>query len=79
MSLVESEYRLRMAAMTPAEKMERSANLLAWARELTGRKILSEIGEMSPARLKWEIALRHYGHQPEMRRLIEQAMTDVPH
>ncbi len=79
MSLVEENYRLRVAAMTPAERMERAANLLAWARELTGRQLVKELGEMSPERLKWEIALRHYGHEPVMRGLIEQAMADVPH
>jgi hypothetical protein len=78
MSLVQNEYQRLVDEMTPAQRMERSASLLAWARDLTGRMIVAEMGEMSAARLKWEIAMRHYGHEPIMRRLIERAMASVP-
>ena len=78
MSLVEREYRRLVAAMTPAQRMERAANLLSWARAATARQIVREQGEMSPERLKWEVALRHYGHEPVMRRLIERVLADVP-
>ena len=79
MSLVETDYQRLVAAMTPAERIERSVNLLAWAREVTGRRIIEELGEMSDDRLKWEVALRHYGHEPVMRKLIERELARVPH
>lgn len=77
MSLVEQEYQRLVDAMTPAQRMERAANLLAWARDLAGRQIQQERGPLSAADLKWEIALRHYGQSPLMRELIEQARTHV--
>lgn len=78
MSIVDDEYQKRIAAMTPAERMERAASLLMWARENTARRIIEEKGKMSAERLRWEVALRHYGHEPIMRRLIEKAMAGVP-
>ena len=78
MSLVQEEYLRLVDAMTPAQKIERAANLLAWARRVTGRRIVAERGEISEERLKWEVALEHYGHEPVMRQLIEKAMADVP-
>ena len=79
MSLVETEYQRLVAAMTPAQRIERSINLLAWAREVTGRRIIEDLGEMSDERFKWEVALRHYGHEPVMRRLIERELARVSH
>ena len=78
MSLVQDEYQRLVTAMTPAQRIERAANLLAWAREVAARRIVEEMGEMPAERLKWEVALRHYGHQPVMRRLIERVLADVP-
>ena len=78
MSLVQSEYQRLVDGMTPAQRMERAANLLAWSRQVTGRMIVKEMGAMSPERLKWQVALRHYGQDPVMRKLIEEAMTHVP-
>lgn len=77
-SPIAAEYERRLAAMTPAERMARSAALLAWAREVTARRIVAERGPMSPERLRWEVALEHYGDHPVMRMLIERRLAHVP-
>ena len=68
---VELEYRKRIDAMTIAQRVERSAALLAWARGFIARQILAEQGALSQERLKWEVALRQYGADPIARSLIE--------
>ena len=42
------------------------------------RQILNAKGPLSEDRLKWEVALRQYGADPAMRKLIEQKLNDVP-
>ncbi len=65
MSLVEREYQARIDSMSIAEKMQRSMAMLKWAREMIAREILKENPDMSPERLKWEVALRQYGSEPD--------------
>lgn len=45
--------------------------------EATGRRIVAERGPMSPERLRWEVALEHYGDHPVMRLLIERKLANV--
>lgn len=77
MSLVDDEYHRLIDAMTPAERVERMAGMLAWARGLIARQIVAERGPMSPERLKWEVALRQYGSEPQARALIEGMLARV--
>jgi len=77
MSRVEREYQPRIDAMTIAEKMQRSASMLKWAREMIAREILAENADISPERLKWEVALRQYGSEPHVRQLIEKMLERV--
>jgi len=74
---VEAEYRRCIAAMTPAERVARAAELLHWTRETIGRRIVAERGPMSAERLKWEVALRLYGSEPQIRTWIEEILVDV--
>lgn len=75
---VESEYRKRVDAMTAAEKMRRSEELFEWVRRVQVRAIVAEHGPMPASRLRRELALRLYGSDPAMRRLIEGLEARAP-
>ena len=77
-SLVEREYDRRVRALTPSQRVERSASLLAWARNLIARQITVAEGPMSEDRLRLKVALRQYGAEPAVRAIIERKLQDVP-
>ena len=77
MTLVETVYQARLATMTGAERIARSAAMLKWTREMIARQIESAIGPLSKERLKWEVALRVYGQDKKVRKLIERKLTEV--
>jgi hypothetical protein len=77
MSLVEDAYQQAIAAMTPAEKLARMAELNAWGRWNIERRIVEAEGPLPPEILKWRVALWLYGQQPVVRQLIEEQLADV--
>ena len=77
MTPVETEYQARLAAMTGAERIARSAAMLKWTREMIARQIESAIGPISEEQLKWKVALRVYGLDKKTRKLIERKLEDV--
>jgi hypothetical protein len=79
MSIVESHYLGRTDALTPKERVARAASMFQWAREAIARQILSDLGPMSPERLKWMVAIRQYGADRMTRELIQRALLNVPH
>lgn len=76
-SPIEALYRERIDAMTPAERVARSAAMFVWTREQIARQIITEQGEMDERRLKWLVALQLYGNQPVVRQWIERKLLDV--
>lgn len=76
-SIIENFYRARIDAMTPVERVARSAAMFQWTREQLARQILAERGGCDSETLKWEVALRLYGDQPTMRDLIQRKLADV--
>ena len=74
---VEKEYRKRMAELTPAQRVARSVAMFNWTREMIGRQVIAEIGEMSYDRLRWEVALRMYASEPEVCKMIREKLADV--
>ena len=78
MGLIESKYVDRMDALTPKERVARAASMLQWARETIARQIISELGSMSPDRLKWMVAMRQYGADKTTRELIQKVLINVP-
>ncbi len=76
-SVVEQAYNARMDSLSPRERMHRCAAMLKWSRDLLARQILTELGEMSAERLKWEVAKRMYGADPTARAFIDQRLADV--
>lgn len=77
MKTIEEMYQERIAAMTPAERIERMANLYSWARDVIARGITEELGEMPAEELKWRVAMRIYGRNPESRKLIQRMLDRV--
>ena len=53
MSAVENEYDAQINAMPIAEKMERSAAMLKWTREMLVRQIRAEDRAVSDEGLRW--------------------------
>ena len=51
--------------------------MFRWSREIVTRRVLAELGPMSPERLKWEVALRQYGADPRTRTMIERRLASV--
>jgi hypothetical protein len=78
MSLVEEAYHRAIDAMTPQQRIARVEAMLHWTRETVARQVRSELGEhLSDERIKLEVALRQYGSEPIMARLIGEAIADV--
>ena len=69
---VESEYRARVDRMSILERIRRAEELFNWSRDYLARSIVAAQGPMSDDDLKWEVALRQYGRQPAMRKLIDE-------
>jgi len=78
LSTVESKYQEGIAALTPAQRVARSAALFAWTRDQIARQIVAEQGDMDNETLRWHVALRLYGSEPSVRHLIERKLSDVP-
>ena len=80
-SLVEEVYQQRIAATTPVEKIARMCALNSCSRWNLARVITEELGEMPPEVLKWQMALRLYGRNPDpkCRQLIEEQLERVSH
>jgi len=76
-SPIESQYQDAIDALTPAQRVARSAAMFAWTRDQIARQILSEQGDMDFESLKWKVALRLYESEPSVCRLIERRLSDV--
>lgn len=76
-SAIEIEYQTRLDAMSPAERVARSAAMFAWTRDQLARRISAELGPMPDDILKWQVVLRLYGNEPDVRNMIEQRLSDV--
>lgn len=74
---VEELYQQRIEAMSPVEKVARSMAMFAWTREWIARQILAEQGPVGPERLKWLVALRLYGNEPQVRAWIEERLASL--
>jgi hypothetical protein len=74
---IEQLHRDRMLALKPHERMERCAAMFQWTREMVGRRVTAEKGDMPPERLKWEVAKRIYANEAELLRLIEEHLSRV--
>ena len=69
---LEDEYRARVEAMSPRERISRAESLFAWSRGLLTRSLVAAHGPLSDEQLRWELALRHYGTERRTRCLINE-------
>jgi len=77
MSIVQQEYESQMNGLTPKERMARSVAMLKWSRDLIARQILETDGPRSFERLKWEVAMRQYGSDLNLRAMIQRMLERV--
>ena len=78
MSPAEQLYQAAIDEMSIKERVARSVELFNWSREFMARQIRSENPAMSDERIKLLVALRMYGSDPQMKRLLEGVLADVP-
>jgi len=71
------QYQARIDALSPCERVQRATAMFQWSREIIARRIVAELGPMSPERLKWEVALRQYGADPRTRAMIQRRLASV--
>ena len=74
---VELEYERRWKAMSPAERISRSAAMLAWTRQQIARRIRSDAPNLSDEQVKWHVALKLYEREPEVVKLIRDQLSNV--
>ena len=77
LSPIEQAYRKRIASLTPAERIARSAAMYQWTRDQIARQIRADEPGILPENLKWQVALRLYGDQPIVREWIERKLKNV--
>lgn len=78
MDFIELTYRKRIDVLTPKERVARAASMFQWTREAIARQIVSDLGPMSPERLKWLVAMRQYGADSATREMIQRVLENVP-
>lgn len=76
-SEIEQEYERRWKAMSPAEKVSRSAAMFAWTRQQMARRIRSAQPSLSDEEVKWHVALKLYEREPEVVKLIQEQLSNV--
>ena len=74
---IDAEYRRRIAAMTPKERLARTAAMLAWTRRQMAARIRKEQPGLSGERLRWEVALRMYESESEVVAMIKRHLANV--
>ena len=74
---VELEYERRWKAISPAEKISRSAAMLAWTRQQIARRVRSNDPSLSDEEVKWHVALQLYEREPEVIKFIRKQHSDV--
>ena len=77
MSAIQQQFDERIAAMSPRERVARSAAMLKWVRDLTARQIRKEHPDACEREVKLRVGLRMYGAHPAMVRLLEGLLDRV--
>lgn len=75
--MIDQHYQDAIDRLTPREKIARGLAMFDWARGWISRQIVAEQGAMPHERLRWAVALRLYGDEPAMRKLIERHIAGL--
>jgi hypothetical protein len=78
-SSIELKYRERMDALTPKERIARATSIFGWTREAIARQIVADLGPISSERLKWLVAMRQYGADRTIEKMIQKVLENVSH
>ena len=76
-SEIELEYERRWKAMSPAEKVARSAAMFAWTRQQMALRIRNTQPSLSDEEVRLHVALQLYERDPEVVRLIQEQLAHV--
>jgi len=76
-SEIELEYERRWKAMSPAEKVARSAAMFAWTRQQMAIRIRNTQPSLSDEEVRWQVALQLYERDPEVVKLIQERLANV--
>jgi len=76
-SEIELEYERRWKAMSPAEKVARSAAMFAWTRQQMAIRIRNTQPSLSDEEVRWHVALQLYERDSDVVRLIQEQLADV--
>ena len=76
-SEIELEYESRWKAMSPAEKVARSAAMFAWTRQQMAIRIRNTQPSLSDEEVRWHVALQLYERDPDVVRLIQEQLANV--
>ena len=76
-SEIEIEYERRWKAMSPAEKVARSAAMFAWTRQQMAIRIRNTQPSLSDEEVRLHVALQLYERDPEVVRLIREQLAHV--
>ena len=76
-SEIELEYERRWKAMSPAEKVARSAAMFAWTRQQMAIRIQTAQPSLSDEEVRLHVALQLYERDPEVVSLIQEQLANV--
>ncbi len=76
-SEIELEYKRRWKAMSPAEKVARSAAMFAWTRQQMAIRIRNTQPSLSDEKVRWQVALQLYERDPDVVKLIHEQLANV--
>jgi hypothetical protein len=76
-SEIELEYESRWKAMSPAEKVARSAAMFAWTRQQMAIRIRNNQPSLSDEEVRWQVALQLYERDSDVVRLIQEQLANV--
>lgn len=74
---IDQRYQEAIDCLSPREKLAQSLAMFDWARRWIARQIVTEQGVMDQELLRWEVALRVYGHEPATRQMIQKHLDKL--
>lgn len=78
MNSIEQHYQAAIDALSPKQRVAKAIELFHWSREFIGRQVRADNPGASERRLKLLVALRMYGGEPSMKKMLEGELANVP-
>ena len=74
---IEKLHQSAIDEMSPKDRIARSMELFNWSREFIARQIRAENEDASIESIKLQVAIRMYGSEPGMKKILEGLSPDV--